>query len=174
VLVAVFDEQPLFAVAGNPRAPAGLDQGEASAQLPALEDHVDFTLLKLLVGRDAALRLVCTFIPDHHRSRAILALGNHPLEIGVLDRMVLRPYGEPLVRRTHGRPFGYCPRYQNAVDRQPKIIMQSTRVMFLHDKETAAVPAPNTPRRLGRLTKLPLPAVFFERHSASRVSPSRY
>jgi hypothetical protein len=167
VFVAVFDEQPPFPVAGNPRASAGLDQGEASAQLPASKDHVDLALLKLLVRREIALWLICAFVPDHHRSGAVLALGNHPLEIGVLDRMVLRPYGEPLVRRIHRRPFGDCPGYQDTVDRQPKIIMQSTRVVFLHDKDTAAVPAPNTPHRLGRLTKLPLAAVFFEWHSVS-------
>src|SRR6266550_9488935 len=79
VLVAVLDEQPPFPVAGNSRAPGGLDQGEASAQLLALEDHVDFALLKLLVRRAVALRLVQPFVPNYHRSRAVLAFRNHAL-----------------------------------------------------------------------------------------------
>jgi hypothetical protein len=58
-LIAVLDEQPALPIARTSQPPSGLDQGKASAQLFALEHHVDFASGKLLVRRDVAFRLVC-------------------------------------------------------------------------------------------------------------------
>src|SRR6266478_661433 len=170
VFIAVLDEQPALPIARPSQPPSGLDHGKASAQLFALERHVDFASGKLLVRRDVRFRLVCALVPDHHRSRAIQTFRNHTLEVGIFQRMVLCPDSQPLICRVHGRPFRNRPRYQDSVDRQPEIIVQAAGVVFLNDKDTPADPTPDASYRLRSFSEFPLPAVLFEWHSVSRVS----
>src|SRR5438445_3990852 len=148
VLVAVLDDQPALPLARLSQPPSGLDQGKTSAQLLALEHHVDFTLGKLLVRRDVRFRLVCALVPDHHRSRAILPFRNHTFEVGIFERMVLCPDSQPLICRIHGRPFRHRPGYQDSVNRQPEIIVQAAGVVFLNDKDMPADSTPDASYRL--------------------------
>src|SRR4030088_3280864 len=83
-----------------------LDQRESSTQLLALERYVDFTASELFCRRDAILRLVRSQVPYHDRSSSVLAGGNHPLELGIVERMVLRAHGQTLLSGVHGRPLG--------------------------------------------------------------------
>src|SRR5436853_1393573 len=48
----------------------------------------------------------------------------------------------------------------DAVDLQPKVIMQPTGVMLLHDKNPALPPTVDAPRGLRRRRKFSLPAVL--------------
>ena len=56
----MLDEQPAFLLARIDRTFSCPDQREAAAQLYALEHHVDFALIELLVWRTAVSRLVCS------------------------------------------------------------------------------------------------------------------
>ena len=118
-----------------------------------------------------ASRRSTAFVPNHHRSRAVLTFGNHALEISVLKRVILRPDGQPPFGRVHGRTFGHCPRRQNALDRQAKVIVQTTGVMLLNDKDAPAPATPEAPIGLRRLSEPPLPAVLFEWHSVLEWHP---
>src|SRR5260370_23616160 len=72
MIVAVFNEQPAFLLTGTSRALSCPDQREATAQLCAVERHVDFAAGKLLARRDAVLRLGSTPFPP------ILPLRKYP------------------------------------------------------------------------------------------------
>src|SRR3989442_8647911 len=84
--------------------------------------------------------------------------------------MILRPYGQSFVGGIHGRAFGYGPRHQHAVDRQPEIVVQASGSVLLNDKDTPAASAPDAPRWLRCLSEFPLPLVLFEWHSVPEVS----
>src|ERR1700704_137305 len=162
MLVAVLDEQPALLLARMIRTFSCLDQREAPAQLLALEHHVDLAASELLVRWEAILRLVCSRVPYHHSSCAVLAGGNHTLELGIFEGMVLRTYGQTLLGRVHRRPLGDRPRCQYAIDRQPEIIVQPTRVMLLNDKNASAAAPPHPPHRLRGFGKPSLPVILFE------------
>ena len=98
---------------------------ETTAQLGTVEHHVDFAPSKLRRW-DAVLRVVCACIPDHHRPGAALAVGDHALEVGVFEWMLLGAYGQMFLGRVHGRTFGHRPGYQNPIDRQSEVIVQPT------------------------------------------------
>jgi hypothetical protein len=99
---------------------------ETTAQLGTVEQHVDFAPSKLRVRWDAVLRVECACIPDHHRPGTALAVGDHALEVGVFESMVLGAYGQMFPGRVHGRTFGHRPGYQNRIDRQSEVIVQPT------------------------------------------------
>src|SRR5258708_14806663 len=101
MLVAVLDEQPALLLAGMIRTFSCLDQREAPAQLLALEHHVDLAASELLVRWEAILRLVCSRVPYHHRSSAVLAGGDHTLELGLFWGVVRRPSCPPPLVRGH-------------------------------------------------------------------------
>src|SRR5260370_34612624 len=73
MIVAVFNEQPAFLLAGTSRALSCPDQREATAQLRAMEPHVDFAAGKLLARRDAVSWIVRAPFPHHYRSGSAFA-----------------------------------------------------------------------------------------------------
>jgi hypothetical protein len=91
----------------------------------------------------------------------VLAGGNHTLELGIFEGMVIRTYGQALLGRVHRRPVGDRPRYQNAIDRQPEIIVQPTGAMLLNDKDASAAAPPHPSHRLRGFGNSP-PVVLFE------------
>src|SRR5258706_11153286 len=121
MLVAVLDEQPALLLARMIRTFSCLDQREAPAQLLALEHHVDLAASELLVRWEAILRLVCSRVPYHHSSCAVLAGGNHTLELGIFEGVVLPTYGPTPLGRGHPKALGGCPRFQYALYPQPEI-----------------------------------------------------
>jgi hypothetical protein len=48
---------------------------------------------------------------------------------------------------------GYCPGRQDAIYGQPKIIMEPTGIVFLNDKDAAAITSPHSPDRFARFRK---------------------
>src|ERR1700730_16148224 len=89
MLVATFNEQPAFLLVGTSRALSCPDQREATAQLRAMEHHVDFAAGKLLARRDAVSRLVSARGPHHYRSGSVLPFRYYALELGIFERMIL-------------------------------------------------------------------------------------
>ncbi len=94
-------------------------------------------LSQLFLWRLIFYWLILSQVPDHHRSGSVLARRDHTLEFRIFERMVLRPYGQALVRRIYRGPFGYCPGCQDAIYGQPKIIMEPAGIVFLNDKDAA-------------------------------------
>ena len=58
-------------------------------------------------------------VPDDHRPAAILPLGDHRLEVDILDRMVLGLHRQPPVRRIERRPLRHRPALQHPAQLQP-------------------------------------------------------
>ena len=77
-------------------------------------------------------------VPEHDRAGPIIARRDGSLEIGVFDGMILHLNGQALFALNHGHAFGDRPRFQNAVQFEPKIIMQPARRMFLDDEKKPA------------------------------------
>ncbi len=74
-----------------------------------------------------AHRLPAPAVPHHHRPRAVVPVGDHPLEIGVFDRVVLGLHRQPLLGGVGRGAARDRPRFQNAVPLQPQIIMKPRR-----------------------------------------------
>jgi hypothetical protein len=108
--------------------------------------------------------LILSQIPDRHRTGSVLAGRNHALEPCVFERVVLRPYRQALVLRVHGRPFGYCPGRQDPIYGQSKIIVKSTGIVFLNDKDAAATSSPHAPDRFGCFRKSSIVSICRKRH----------
>src|SRR4051812_26364849 len=73
-------------------------------------------------------------IPDHHGAAAVLAFGDRPLEIAILDRMIFHLNGKPLVRRLIARTFGDGPALEDAVPCETEIIMEVRGGVLLNDE----------------------------------------
>jgi hypothetical protein len=54
---------------------------------------------------------------------AALTLWNCPLEVAVIQRMILDINRQPLVMRIEGRALGHGPRLEDTVQLKPQIIM---------------------------------------------------
>src|SRR5438552_7390273 len=77
-------------------------------------------------------------VPHHHGSAAVISLRNYPLEIFVLDGMIFHFHAEMFFTLLPGQPFRDCPRLENTVHLQPKIVMQTAGIMLLNDETRCA------------------------------------
>src|SRR6202012_4555878 len=89
-------------------------QPPAAMQLLALEHEFQLALLQR-PSRVAVLRRPIAPVPQLHRAAAVLALGDGPLEVAVIERMVLHLDREALVGRIERRPSRYRPRLEHPV-----------------------------------------------------------
>ena len=88
--------------------------------------------------RFLAKNVIIAPIPQHHGATAVLPLWNHSFEAGVLDRMVLYFNRQMLFAFRPGKPLGHRPGFQHAIHLEAKIVVQSTRVVFLNDETRGA------------------------------------
>src|SRR5690606_15919536 len=72
-------------------------------------------------------------VPEHHRPSAVLALGDRPLELAVVDRMVLDFHRQALDGRIDARALRHGPALHDAVQLQPEIVVQPAGVVLLDD-----------------------------------------
>jgi hypothetical protein len=73
-------------------------------------------------------------IPHDHRARAVVAVGNHTLEIDVLDRVVLGLDGEALLLGIERRSARHRPRAQHAAHLEPQVPVHAARgVLLTHE-----------------------------------------
>jgi hypothetical protein len=108
--------------------------------------------------------LVAADIPYHHGAPAVLAFRDDPLEIEVLERVVLGRLREPALVEAVRNTLWYGPRFEHAVHFEPEIVVKVARRMQLDNEPApAALAAPAWyRRRFGRLREVPLPAVCVE------------
>src|SRR2546426_142337 len=88
-------------------------------------------------------------VPDDRRPRAVAALGDHTLEVGVLEGMVLDVDGQALFAVADRRALGHRPAREHAVDLEPQIVAEPPRRVLVDD-EQVAVRRPAVAKRLGR------------------------
>src|SRR5579859_1650103 len=120
-------------------------------------------------GANGLYRLIRSFIPYLDRPCAILALGYAPLKVFVGKGMVLDHHRQVSITRAARRPFRHRPALKHAAVLEPKVVVQLTRAMFLHDKNREGLPRAKLcfGAGLAGLFKIPLLLVYLEPHSHS-------
>src|SRR6185437_4879703 len=137
----------------------------------------------------AFIRGVGPAVPDDDVAGAVLLGGDHALERGVVERVVLDLHRHALVCRIERRTLRYRPRLQHAVEFEPKVVVQAPGGMLLHHEQQWPVPRAHAlRRRLGRTAEGALGGIALQgalahscasihsaaaRSSAPRTSASR-
>jgi len=163
--VAVLQQQPL------PRRP-GPDQRPLAAQLvaPQLEEELPGLVARVRIRE----RPPPAAIPEDHGPGAVVARRDDPLEVGVLDRVILHLHRHPLLRGVGGGALRDGPGAERSVQLQPEVPVKPAGGVLLHDEEARPrrVPAllAGRAKRLGRPPGVPLSAVGVEPigHAGSR------
>ena len=114
------EEQPVLGVLLLLEA----DEAVAPLEPLAVDLHDDLVLLPL-DGLEPAV------VPALDLPRSILALGDDPLKLSVLQRMVFNFHGQPSLAGLLRWPLGDGPALQDAFVLQPEIVMEATCVVFL-------------------------------------------
>src|SRR5690606_17299211 len=136
MLVVLVQQQPLVAPG---LVGAGSHEDEAATQLLAAHVQVQLALLQFASRVTRLVRRPGAGVPDDHVAAAVLAGGDDPLEVEVLQRMVLHVKRRPPYLRIQRRPLRNRPAHQHTVDLQPKVVMQAPGTMPLHDKPSGPV-----------------------------------
>ena len=169
MLVLEFDQEPVVLVIAGMLHP---DQGVAAADLVAFEEDLDFAVLDGAGHGRRMLRVVgdvavCPPVPDDHPSGPILALGNHALEVAVVERVVLDLDGQPAVRGIGGWSPRHRPRLQYAIDFQTQIVVQAGGGVFVNYEDRSFARLGSTARGLRRPGEIPLLVVGSQRFVAT-------
>jgi hypothetical protein len=154
IAVGLLDQEPVLAV--WLLLAAGPDQREPAAQLVALEVEQELSADEPRVGilhRDPAAD-----VPDDHGARPVVPLGDHPFEVGVLDRVILDLHRQPLLGRVQRGTLRYRPREQHAPPLEPQVVVEPARRVLLDD-EQAGPRRVFAAERLGRAIGVSLRAV---------------
>src|SRR5262249_27328168 len=124
-----------------------------------------------LVGIDHG---VCAAIPYDYRAGTVVSFRYDPLEVAVVDRMVLDHYRHPLVSRVQRRAAGNRPRAQHPLHLQAKIKVHPASVMLLNYEDSTfgiEVALVGAAKRLRSSIGTPLASVFLKRHGPFSSGP---
>src|SRR5690606_27826212 len=120
-------------------------------------------------------RLPGAAVPDQDAAAAVLALRDHALEVGVLERVVLGLRCEPPLAGHEARSLRHRPALEHAVELEPEVVVQAARGVLLHDEAPAARPtrarvarASRVAARLGAPAEVAPAPVVLEARRASR------
>ena len=135
--IAVLDQQPVAALAAEA---IGLQPHQDPTPFKTLAGQGKFEVAALqgIFGSLAPLGSPVTPVPQLHRAAAILPLGYGPLEVAIVERMILDLDRQPLVGGIDGRPPGHRPGLEHSAEFEAQIIVQMAGRMFL-DHETQAI-----------------------------------
>src|SRR5262245_50618531 len=134
-LVAMLDEQQVVALAAV--AVPALHAHEHPAAPELLAGHGELELALAERGTDVGGLLVRrpeAAIPEHNGATAVFALGNRPLEVAVVERMVLDLDRQSFVARIAGGPLGYRPGLEYPVVLEAQVVVQAGRCVLLDDE----------------------------------------
>ena len=129
VRVALLDEQPVLL------ALLDLHERPLAVELVAAQLEEELALLESfapILERDPLAA-----VPHDHAARAVVALGDDPLEVAVLERVILDLHGEALVVHVVRRALGHRPRPEDAVHLQAQVEMQTAGGVLVHDEQPA-------------------------------------
>ena len=109
-------------------------------------------------------QLVRAAVPDLDGARAVLARRDRPLEVAVLERVVLDVDREVALPTTEWDAFRHGPARERAVPLEAEVVVEATRIVPLHDEARLVAAGGTLAERLGRLPGTPLAAVLVESH----------
>jgi hypothetical protein len=121
-----------------------------------VEGDLDLALLPLV-------QLVGALVPDRHRARAVLPLGDLAVELEVLERVILGVHGQPVVRRGGRDAVGDGPGGQHAVVLEAQVPVQAGGVVLLDDEAAAGGRWGRLAGRLGGGFEVTLGPIALER-----------
>ena len=112
--ISLLDQEPVIVL-----PTLGADERPSSLELVPLEVEQELTLLHPLIGvlhgpPDPP-------VPDDGRSGTVVVGRNHPLEVGIFDRVVFHMDGQALVALVGGWTLGDGPGNQDAMHFEPEI-----------------------------------------------------
>ena len=127
VRVALLEQQPVLLAA------LGLHERPLAAKLVALQLEDELPLLEPLAP--ILERHPLAAVPYDDTAGAVVPLRDYPLEVAVLDRMVLDAHGEALVDHVVRRALRHRPRFEHAVHLHSQVEVEMTRRVLVHDEE---------------------------------------
>jgi hypothetical protein len=137
---------------------AFVDREERVAALDALAAEADLDLARLPLER-----LVGPAVPDRHRPGAVAPLRDLPVEVEVLQRVVLGVDRQPVVLGLGRQAVGDGERDQHAVVLEPQVPVQARGVVLLdHEAPRRRVARVVAGRGLGRRGEVALAVVLLE------------
>jgi len=166
--VGLLQEEPLPLLAAHAR------EHPSPAELESKELELELAPRDLLARRPVAERAEPAAVPDDGRPRAVAALGDHALEVGILDWVVLDVDGQAALAVADRGALGHRPAREHAVDLEPQVVVEPPRRVLVDD-EQVAVGRPAVAERLGRARGVALVPVLVEaaaRHAAPGSPPA--
>ena len=133
VVVVLVQQEPV------PVASAAVDEDEATGQLLAAQVDVE------IAGVDGGLRVVALGegpgapVPDDDVAAAVLTGRDHPLEVEVVQRVVLDVHGEAPSVRVDRRSLGHRPADEDTVDLEAQVVVEPAGPVTLDDEAVARV-----------------------------------
>jgi hypothetical protein len=109
-----------------------------SAEFEAEEFDLDLPPGELIEGILALGQAVPSPIPYDHRTRPVIAGRDHPLEVGVFDRVIFDKDSQPFLSRTDRRTLWDSPAFKHVAHLQAEVVVETPRRVLLDDKETAS------------------------------------
>ena len=162
LLVLLLDEEPVLLVLGG----IVFHQHKGPAPLQALALEIEFERALLQPLFRVLTRLPFALVPEHDGAGPI-AIRYNAFKVAIIQWVVFRAHGQALVSGVEARPLGHGPAFKHAVELQPEIIVETARIMFLHNEGEPlfALPLLSRPRgpiRLRRAAEIPLLAIGLE------------
>jgi len=136
----------------------GRNQRPDTVESPSVEPDGQTSIPLLLE------ELLRAAIPDLDRTGPVLAGRDRPFEVRVLERVILDVYGKMTLAAAKRNSFRHCPARQGAVSLEPKVVVKPSRRVALDDEAWLIPGGSGLPERLGRLARLPAPAVLAQAH----------
>ncbi len=100
-----------------------------------LHDELQFARIEGLADRlEALFRRPIAPVPQHHRAAAVLALGDGPLEIAVVEGVVLHLHRQPADLGVEGGALGHGPGPEGPAKLQAQVEMQMAGRVLLDDE----------------------------------------
>ena len=167
-LVAVRERVGLLQQEPFPVLAAHAREHPSPTELEAEKLELELAPCDRLTRRPVAEHAEPAAIPDDGRSRAVAALGDHALEVGVFDGMVLDVDRQPPLAVPDRWALGHRPAHEHTVDLEPQIVVEPPRRVLVDDEQVAGR-RPPVAERLGRPRGVALVPVLVEaaaRHGA--------
>ncbi len=113
------------------------NEHEAALELFAVELEMEVALLDLFDRVGALHQLPGAPVPHDHVAAAVLARRDDPLEVEVVERMVLDVHRHPLRVRIERRTLRHGPAHEDAIGLEAQVVVQSPGAVTLDDESVA-------------------------------------
>ena len=158
--ILALDQKPVLSlgIAGSFAAQAY----EMPAALKPFAMEIESQVAALKIAFGISKRLPCALVPEHDGPAAILALRDGTLERPVVEGMIFNMNREAFVFRVEAWALCHCPAFQNAIEFEPKIVMQARCGMLLNKVPLTSRTSALGTRRFACFPKVAFCAILIE------------